>query len=99
MTAIIQSLDPANKIVPKDGDSLLFEIFSRAGKEYVKVTLEGKPVRINGDAAGSIEINSFWDYIYLRTYPGDEQSVCNGVENPEAYTRFRYPNFVEYAKS
>lgn len=44
LTAIIQSLDPANKIVPKDGDSLLFEIFSRGGKEYVKVTLEGKPV-------------------------------------------------------
>lgn len=65
ISAIIESLDPANKIVPKDGDSLLFEVFSRGGKEYIKVTLEGKPLRINGDAAGSMEVGSFWDFIYL----------------------------------
>lgn len=45
-----------------------------------------------------MEIQSFWDYIYLRTYPGDEDAVCQGIENPEAYTRFTYPTFSEYAK-
>jgi len=84
--SILQSLDSGNKQISRDGDSLLFHVYSRGGKEYIKVSHEGKPLRLNGDPSGSMEISSFWDYIYLRTYPGSEDSVCQGIENPEAYT-------------
>jgi hypothetical protein len=41
---------------------------------------------MNGDSSGSMEVSSFWDFIYLKTYPGDEDAVCSGIENPEANT-------------
>jgi len=98
ITSIIHNLDKDNTVVPHDGSSLLFEIYSKAGQEYIRTTLDGRPIKVNG-AEGGITTEDFWEYLYQKTYSGDETLACKGQENPEAHTRPDYPSWDDYTRA
>jgi hypothetical protein len=98
IAAIIHNLDPKNTAVPHAGSTLLFEVYSKGGQDYVRATLDGNPIRING-AEGGHNAEDFWEYIYSKTYSGSEESVCAGNENPEAYQHAKYSSFKDYARA
>ena len=98
MASIIHNLDASNTQVPSDGSSLLFEVYSKSGEEYVRTTLDGSPIKVNG-AEGGIRAQDFWNYLYQKTYSGDEESACQGTENPEAHTRPDYSSWDDYARA
>ena len=97
MAAILSNLDAANRQVPKDGDSLVFEFYSKGGKEYVRANFAGGPVTINGVYDSAITADDFWEVVYAKTYSGDENAVCEGFENPEAHQSSNYPSFKDFA--
>lgn len=98
MASIIHNLDQDNTLVPGDGSSLLFEVYSKSGEEYIRTTLDGKPIKVNG-AEGGISATDFWEYLYQKTYSGDEAMACSGQENPEAHTRPDYASWDDYTRA
>ena len=84
-----------------DGDSLLFEVFRKSGKYYVRPTINGRAVYVNGNT-GVMELDDFQEYLYPRTYAfsdGSVSSVCSGVENPDNHKRPIYGSWTDYKKA
>ena len=87
--------------MPQPGDSLLYEIFSKSGDEYIRVTFNGQAVYLNGISGGVLDLNSFFNYIYDKEYGGDEELACKAgnAENPEDHVRQPYSSFDDYVGS
>jgi hypothetical protein len=48
-----------------------------------------------------LELEDFWEYLYVRTYPfaGDTQQVCRGNELADSHIHPQYSNFKDWARA
>lgn len=92
---MIYTLDPSNEQVPLPGDSLIYTMFvDNDGTYKMRATMNGLPVKINGDNSGTMELQDFWTYLRSHTYSGSVEAVCDGTENPETAQSHQYNEFA-----
>lgn len=73
-----KNADPA--MPPKFGSTIRYELFKDGDKYFVKGTLDGKPLNMNGDEDGVMPYEDFMNLVYNRLYFGDVDKYCQGTE-------------------
>ena len=46
-----------------------------------------------------MKLSEFQNYLYSKTYAGDENTVCENQENPEAHGEPEFPTYDDYIRS
>lgn len=70
-------------------------MFEEGGVYYVKVTLNGKALKIGNAPMGIVDIDVFFDLVYKKLYFGNLHAVCIGEEDPSAHLRPKFRDFFD----
>ena len=64
-----------------------WELFDRNGVFYVRGTVNGEPLELEGNAnsRGEVEFSIFFEYLCSKLYHGDIEAAANGSENPDTF--------------
>ena len=64
-----------------------WELFDRNGVFYVRGTVNGEPLELEGNSnsRGEVEFSIFFEYLCSKLYHGDIEAAANGSENPDTF--------------
>jgi len=89
-----KSADPV--VPPQFGSTLRFELFENGGGYFVKGTLDGKVINMEGDKDGIIPYEGFMNLIYKKLYFGDVDLYCTGAESMVGKDKPKLSSYEEY---
>jgi hypothetical protein len=89
--AILHQLGERSDYTLDFAQKIDWQLFDRNGVSYVKGTVNGYPLDLEGNAnsRGEVEFSVFFEYLCSKLYYGDKELVASGAQNPDNFDNMK----------
>ena len=95
-SAFLKAIGYSQGQSPQPGQNIRFELFNSNKQQYVRATLDGRPMNFAESKQGIFELDTFLKTIYPMMYFGSIDNVCSGKEDISLNVYPKCQNFDDY---